>query len=540
MANEGERCSQCGAEGAGPRCDACLESDYPSIIVQRGGKWGPLGVALFSLICDVLMIPTVLAIVRAVGELREVARRERLGFHREEHAKVRTGAVWAILIASARPLAFVMVFLIAGVSAMTSKPMHPVLPADELGEILERLRAEDEESGDLALGHLEELAPALSLHDIDRVLGALDAGFGLDEESEVWLRAAVIGAIAGSPLILERSERVAGVYRALPFDAREEVLRRFVAIGGPVALAQFAVLAGGDTDPEGPILPLPLGMVAPNDAAIFVGPLVRLPADASLRALVPLMLSSLCDGGVDESVLEPVRERLIADWHETRDALPPPAPSLEVRTGGDHGGPVLQARLQLAALRCVEGADVDALLLEASAHPDTSVAVAAARALIARGRSVSHATIARLAADPFSRADLFAALRERGREQEMPEGSRTERALAEGQLIRQLRFDGGDPPLIAYRWVERVEPRRGAGVHVFAVTARDGTEEPQHVVIGPYPEALTTDDPRTRWMSEGESTAALAAALVDERDEEQDALEDLDDLDLDDLDGDPL
>jgi hypothetical protein len=486
--------------------------------------------------------------VRAAGELHEVARRERLGLHREEHSTVRTEAVWAIVIAAARPIAVALVFLIPGMTGAVSRPMHPVLPNDELGEILERLRA-DEEEADLALDHLDELGPQLSTAELDRALDAIDAGFGHDEETEAWVRSGVIDAIVGSPLILEQSARLARLYPTLAFDAREHVLDRYAEIGTRESLTELASLAGADHDPEGPTLPLTLSWMH-ADADVFVGPLVRLPADARLRIGVPLLLRSLCDGGLDTRVLEPVRGRLIADWLDMRDELPPPAPSLEVRTSGDHGWPVVQAGLQLGALRCVEGADVDALLVEASAHPDSLVAVAAVRALLARGDTVSRVTLNRLAADPFSRADLYAALSDRGREREMPALSRTERALAEGQLIRELRFDGGDP-LIALGWVARVEPRPGAGVHVFEVTARDGTEEPRQVAIGPYPAALTMAAPRIRWMDEGESfnAALLAAAVVSDWERER-ALDDelhqeledvgLDDLDLDDLDGDPL
>src|SRR5690606_19676648 len=120
-----------------------------------------------------------------------------------------------ILITAARPLFVALVFLSAGVSGALTKPMHPVLPADELGEILERARSEDQETRILALGHLEAIAPALTPADIDRALDAIEAGFGHDALVEGWTRVGVLGAIASSPLLLERSERVARLYPTL-------------------------------------------------------------------------------------------------------------------------------------------------------------------------------------------------------------------------------------------------------------------------------------------------------------------------------------
>src|SRR5690606_18143800 len=169
-----------------------------------------------------------------------------------------------------------------------------------------------------------------------------------------------------------------------------------------------------------------------------------------------------------------------------------PASSLEVRTSPDHRFPVSQARHQLAALRCLEGADVDALLREAGAHPDARVAAAAVRTLLARGLPVSRAAIARIAADPLARADLFETLLDHEREHEIPRALRTERALAEAQLLSRMSA-GTASTLIDSTWLGRFEPRPDAGVHVFAVTVRDLYDQPGtmvngHVAIGLYPE----------------------------------------------------
>src|SRR5690606_12213169 len=116
----------------------------------------------------------------------------RAGIYREEHATVRTGAVWAIVIAASRPLLILVAFAAVALAGALEPPPHPLLPADEVGEILERLRSDEPERRDLAAAHLSEIAPALSSRSVDRVLDAAERGFGHDEETERSLRGRVV------------------------------------------------------------------------------------------------------------------------------------------------------------------------------------------------------------------------------------------------------------------------------------------------------------------------------------------------------------
>lgn len=95
----------------GALCEECRLDLYPPISA-RGGKYSPLALGAISLVCDPLLIPSILAMRRGVSELREVARREREGHWGDEHRDVRTGAVWGIVLGGARP-ALVVFFAIA-------------------------------------------------------------------------------------------------------------------------------------------------------------------------------------------------------------------------------------------------------------------------------------------------------------------------------------------------------------------------------------------------------------------------------------------
>ncbi len=95
----------------GALCEECRLDLYPPISA-RGGKYSPLALGAISLVCDPLLIPSILAMRRGVSELREVARREREGHWGDDHRDVRTGAVWGIVLGGARP-ALVVFFAIA-------------------------------------------------------------------------------------------------------------------------------------------------------------------------------------------------------------------------------------------------------------------------------------------------------------------------------------------------------------------------------------------------------------------------------------------
>ncbi len=97
-------------------CGSCREAQFPSIEAARDKKWSPLQLGLLSLVCDVMLIPSVLAIARAVSELRAVSRHEAAGVWRPEHERARTGAVFGILAGAARPALLGLVM----VAALTS------------------------------------------------------------------------------------------------------------------------------------------------------------------------------------------------------------------------------------------------------------------------------------------------------------------------------------------------------------------------------------------------------------------------------------
>lgn len=482
-------CMRCGADiRVGESCATCLAELPP--LLDRGDKWSPLAIATFSIFCDPCLIPSLTAGVRGFQELREVDRRERAGIYREEHATVRTGAVWAIVIAAARPLLVLVAFATAALAGALEPPPYPGHRVDEVAEILERLPSEDPATRTMAAAHLGEIGPELGTRDVRRVLDAIERGFGHDEETERALRGQAVIAIARAAPFSEHRERFELLYPTLPAPARQVVLERLVAIGDPRALHTFAELAGADRDPEGPTLSESALLEQRAHAAIFVPPLVRLPEQAKLREDVPSLLSALCRGGLDEGVLEPVRDRLIADAREASSSVGEPWSVLRDRMRSS-AAPI-DARHRVDALACLSGDDVDALLFELSAHPDTFVAVGAARGLIARGKPVPRRAIVRLAADPFSRADLFEALAAHGGERQMPTAQRSDRALAESALLRSAYL--ASDPWLSYVWRARVEVRPDASMHVFAVTReRGGLSATEHVAVGFYPAARGTE-----------------------------------------------
>ncbi|MCA9608517.1 MAG: hypothetical protein KC619_23090 [Myxococcales bacterium] len=155
-------CSQCETAfrqepGDAGLCGSCREAQHPSIEGMRGKKWSPLQLGLFSIVCDVMLIPSIMAITRGLGELREVGKREAAGVWRPEHERVRTGAVFGLLAGAARPAVLALIF-VAAFASPRAQPRAPFGFADELEDIHEALEHGDETDQELAAVHLMEIS----------------------------------------------------------------------------------------------------------------------------------------------------------------------------------------------------------------------------------------------------------------------------------------------------------------------------------------------------------------------------------------------
>lgn len=483
------------ASGDGGVCESCELDIYPSI-QNRGGRWSPLQLGLMSLICDIFMIPTVLAISRGFSELREVGRRERAGYWDDEHPAVRTSAVWGALLGAARPLLVVLLILVVTVgAALEENPSEvEVSNTDELGEVLERLESPNEHTRQTAIRHLG--AVPINAAGAQRLYDALDAPTALDGAEAREMRGAVVRAAIGafdSEVDPDaRLEQLAA--HADSVDA--EALRALVNVAADRACARsYAVLVELMRRPEPP--PLPLGRLIDHRsmAHLYLAPLLELDLDSPARRDAVHLAARVC-GSVDAHTqgllrADPSIERsLMVDWARARASLLelPEPEGLAGRLDPARTDAVDYATDALFGLRCARSDATDAVL--ESASRSSSVRVAGAATAVRHEGVLPRRALRTLLADPFTRRwGLDTVMR--GVEPNAPRRIWGTQARAHADLIAWLLTHQLTPDAIEHEALQRRSVPGGftreretmLDLHIFAVHTGERVER---FAVGPY------------------------------------------------------
>jgi hypothetical protein len=502
-------CRNCGssfepAPAVAGLCPRCREAQFPPISM-RGGKWSPLALGVTSIFCDILMIPSIMAIFRGISELRQASQRERAGFYSDEHASVRTGAVWGIFLGGLRPM--ILVFIVAtamlGIFDEPRGSHVPMPEPDEVGEVLALLRSDDAGDQDVALRQL--LAVVDNPDELHRALTAVEDGLGHDAETERRLRSFVVMLADDSVT----TERLVANFPHVDAEARSFILGHIARHGGDAALSRIPELVASAPEVEVPWETL--AESAYPDA--FVPGLITLPEARGVRNDAILLAARTCfDRTLGPHGLVPVRELLLEVWAQRRDALlrmGRPA-SLGARLEGEWPDAIDRAADTVHALGCADAAPA---LHEALAIGEPALGAGAALALLRNERSVPDAAIARIAADPIVRGWFVRDMSELDPER-IPRAYRTTRAVAASDLLA----DTDATALRRVEWVEDVYTAERELVHVFRVD-RDGLAA-MYAAIGPYREdGPLPEDWHLEWRRAEEWTdaapAELARAVVD-------------------------
>lgn len=140
-------CARCGAPidpvfalmtGDGPVCKLCenrqLATDARAS--ASSSSFGPLGWGVVSLFCNVLFIPSILAITGGIRDLRSVSAARALGVHDPADADRQTKAVFAIVLGAMHPVLLVGIIgvvVVGGVvGALTAASYDPIdYPRDD-------------------------------------------------------------------------------------------------------------------------------------------------------------------------------------------------------------------------------------------------------------------------------------------------------------------------------------------------------------------------------------------------------------------------
>lgn len=496
-------------------------------IRDRRGKWSPLQLGLLSLLCDVLMIPTILAISRGLGDLRTVARRERDGYWDPEHPQARTGAVWGILLGAARPLLVVGFFLVAflGVALGASEPtVHTARYRDsELDEILARVTSSDLDTRQTALRHVGALAPSLTEEEaevvVDRVEHLSAGHLSPAEQREVGgaLAAASLRTLHLSIEPERRLERLGDASAKLDLRGRAAVVSAAARRGTPRALD---VVVAVMTRPDPP--PLPVEALGPHGPSgyRFLPPLLRLDIDSPVRRDALGLAARLCGHGMHRGMLSPVRGQILVEWARARsrlDMAPRPS-SFAERLSPDHLSRVRYAQDAAYALGCATDERSVELLVRSSERlevPEVELAAAIVRSF--HGAPLSRAEIRRFAADPFTRRPLYDHLARSFQQIRMPARHRSSAALAEADLVQWLAEQELAPASIEHELLQTRTVGFGVLVDVHVLRTAAG----ERFAVGPYLHDDQGGWQRGRVVPAGpeldESWGAVSAALLVDR-----------------------
>lgn len=157
-------CEGCGrridaARGGTSPCAVCQLERVPPEPLALHGKWSPLAVGALSLVCDPMLITTVIAVSRGVGRLGAAARYEReVGYH-PSMPSIRTDAVWGLVLGSLRiwvVFGILAALLLTALFLLRPAPGVLVSYPDERTEILSGLASDDRDERALAARHARE------------------------------------------------------------------------------------------------------------------------------------------------------------------------------------------------------------------------------------------------------------------------------------------------------------------------------------------------------------------------------------------------
>lgn len=401
---------------------------------ERGGKYSPLNLGVISLLCDPLLIPSIIALSRGFSELREVDRREAGGHWSPEHREIRTGAVWGIALGGARPAVAVLLFAMVMTDVAFSDPdavvERPLRFPDETVEVVDDVTGADEARRDVALAQVGEIGWQLDLEQRRRLLD--------------WSASASI----------EPERRTRLVTQVIETDARRELMPDDL---GPVSQLGPAARAAVFTHLLSPSLPSPrfagalrvLGdMLARPDAFV--------PGAHALAAspLAPELFAALVERRDPNAVS--LGAELCRRWEEID------ASDLREAVLAGLGDPERASADHVDLARCLDGADVDRALV-ALAGRGGSLGVHALSLALDRHVRVSRSVVSRLALDPMTFEQVRDALDARDRGELLEARFRTRDHRVD--MIARRRFRG----------THRVERREhGPGQRCYVYAAADG------------------------------------------------------------------
>lgn len=387
--------------GTAGLCPSCRDQRYPTFVARRGDRWSPLALGVLSLVCDVIFIPTILTIVRAIGELREVGRREAEGLWSDEHPTVRTGAVFGIVLAAVRPAVIVFAFAVAGLAAHMAP--HDVSVSydggDELDEIFAMMQSDTESERALALRQFEELAPLLPAAATRRSIDRAAEGFELPPPEDARTRSAIVRALL--PHGRAPVARLHRVYLLLDSGGRGEVLRTTLhdsSVAGVDTMLDFL-----EREVDGTLAvedrPIERLVELREHAAHYLPRLLDLPSEHVGRSVGISVAETICARSEEPGTLTAVGSAILVDWASARaDMAGVPSGDAPARLAALDRG-----RRALALLGCVEGRDVGVILAQAASSPEPELAAAAVDAMQRRGDRVSPSAIRRAARGGSSR-----------------------------------------------------------------------------------------------------------------------------------------
>lgn len=469
--------------------------------------WSPLALGLMALVCNPFFIPTLMAITRGMRELGWVRRRQGAGYFSEEHARIRTGAVWGMALACSHLGATAVLLLAALVSSLLGTGELPPVAgaqfgADELTELRERLRSEDEGARTMAMRHLLAVGPSLESAEVQALIE--DAGAREPVLASVMLRAA---ASTREPIVGLSSGHVRGLdalYRRLDPPGRTAALELLARIASEDRADAFEVLlelARGERSTDARVrLPVDtlaaIGLTWPQRVAR----LWTIDDGSPLAPDVMEVVGQYCqevrehsEEEPDAAVYRPGLERAALRWQALRDPLraPPEQPGLAGLLAPDRRRMADEAAAALAVLGC-DAPDHLASAEEALESADPRVVLAGMRMLRTHGRPVPGEVQLGLAEEPLTRAGLYAMLRQELDDEhahvQLPGYVFTDAALAESRVVTHAARVERDFVAPEVRARGRVPFRAEEAFYVFELAGlRAAGEEARFVgVSGPY------------------------------------------------------
>lgn len=110
----------------GNPCAVCVALSSPPEALSLGGKWSPLAVGGLSIVCDPLLITTIVAISRGFGRLSLAKRYEREHGYHPALPGIRANAMWGLVLGSLRLWVLAGVVLAVTLSVLLATETTPL------------------------------------------------------------------------------------------------------------------------------------------------------------------------------------------------------------------------------------------------------------------------------------------------------------------------------------------------------------------------------------------------------------------------------